>query len=241
MTAMVRCFLTDRRMFFKAKDQKSSGRHLRGGAPQGTLLGNFLFIITTDELELKKRGEDDSIGSMETSTSDERNVASLADTSQKNHYTPLLNPLTISTPTSRGQFVPFSPAVSDEDSDNSSTFEYFKDCQVRPLQIDDTDSSSDTLMNTQINEQQQRPSNWKHLPHSALKYVDDFIGIEKLFQGNGHFILSERKRALKIHATQSEDFFVTVKSAAEEIWMTVNEKKTQMLCITAAVNSMVTT
>lgn len=38
-------------MYFKVRNNKSSGRHLRGGAPQGKLLGNFLFILTTDCLE----------------------------------------------------------------------------------------------------------------------------------------------------------------------------------------------
>ena len=48
---LVASFLTDRKMRFKVADVLSEERPLKGGAPQGTLLGNFLFIITTDELE----------------------------------------------------------------------------------------------------------------------------------------------------------------------------------------------
>ena len=44
-------FLTQRRMQFKVGEARSSERQLRGGAPKGTLLGNFLFILSTNRLE----------------------------------------------------------------------------------------------------------------------------------------------------------------------------------------------
>ena len=48
---MVAAFLKNRIMKLKVGDTLSEGRNIRGGSPQGTLLGNFLFIITTDNLE----------------------------------------------------------------------------------------------------------------------------------------------------------------------------------------------
>lgn len=51
----IRSFLTERTMCFKVGNSLSSSRKLRGGSPQGTILGNFLFILTTDELELAER------------------------------------------------------------------------------------------------------------------------------------------------------------------------------------------
>ena len=49
---MIAAFLSERTMCIKIGETKSSTRPIMGGSPQGTLLGNFLFIITTDELEL---------------------------------------------------------------------------------------------------------------------------------------------------------------------------------------------
>ena len=43
-----------RRMKIKMDNEIfSSLRDVNGGSPQGTLLGNYLFIITTDDLEEK--------------------------------------------------------------------------------------------------------------------------------------------------------------------------------------------
>ena len=50
---MIRAFLTDRQMQFKVDSVLSTKRHLKGGAPQGTLLGNYLFVLTTNDLEKK--------------------------------------------------------------------------------------------------------------------------------------------------------------------------------------------
>ena len=50
-TRMIASFLSGREMLFRVGDSLSSPRPLNGGSPQGTLLGNFMFIITTDNLE----------------------------------------------------------------------------------------------------------------------------------------------------------------------------------------------
>lgn len=53
MTRIVDSFLTQRMMVFKAGEAKSSPKLLRGGSPQGMLLGNFMFVIATNRLEEK--------------------------------------------------------------------------------------------------------------------------------------------------------------------------------------------
>ena len=50
---MLATFLRGRKMRFKIGNTLSTPRPLKGGSPQGTLLGNFMFIITTDSLEEK--------------------------------------------------------------------------------------------------------------------------------------------------------------------------------------------
>ena len=52
---MAAAFLMKRQMIFKAGQATSTPRLLKGGAPQGTLIGNYLFIMTTDQLELEHR------------------------------------------------------------------------------------------------------------------------------------------------------------------------------------------
>lgn len=51
MTRLVGSFLMNRQMQFRAGNAVSSKRQLRGGSPQGTLQGNFMFVMTTDKLE----------------------------------------------------------------------------------------------------------------------------------------------------------------------------------------------
>ena len=48
---LIHTFLRGRKMSVKLGNSQSSPRLVPGGSPQGTLLGNFLFIIATDQLE----------------------------------------------------------------------------------------------------------------------------------------------------------------------------------------------
>ena len=49
--AMVTAFLNGRRMRFKVGNTYSDVREVRGGSPQGTKLGGFLFVVTINEVE----------------------------------------------------------------------------------------------------------------------------------------------------------------------------------------------
>ena len=51
--AMISAFLSGRRMWFKVNGSLSSLRDVRGGSPQGTKLGNFLFVMTINNIEDK--------------------------------------------------------------------------------------------------------------------------------------------------------------------------------------------
>ena len=67
-----------------------------------------------------------------------------------------------------------------------------------------------------------------------VKYVDDFLGVEKMCLSDGVLHFSVAKTRLTIRARMSEDFFNTVSANAQNIGMSVNGKKTQLMCISAA-------
>ena len=52
---MIHAFLSGRKMKIKTKKGFSTTRSLPGGSPQGTLLGNFLYIMTMDDIELRRQ------------------------------------------------------------------------------------------------------------------------------------------------------------------------------------------
>ena len=71
----------------------------------------------------------------------------------------------------------------------------------------------------------------------VIKYVDDFIGTEKIYKRNGHFVLSTNKKQTFVHARESQSFFKMVKENSESIGMSVNDNKTQMVCVSSSPNT----
>lgn len=51
LVRLIRSFLIGRQSVYKIKKQYSTRRNINGGSPQGTLLGNFLFMIATEDLD----------------------------------------------------------------------------------------------------------------------------------------------------------------------------------------------
>ena len=72
-----------------------------------------------------------------------------------------------------------------------------------------------------------------------MVYIDDYNSIERLDYTDALSHISVHKRKLKVLAVKSESVFGQVQSLAAEINMKVNEKKTQLLCISASKNNVV--
>ena len=121
----------------------------------------------------------------------------------------------------------FNPDISDSgDDDPDDTFRYLPG-QSAPLnRIDDTleDESELTIRLPPGN-------NFKERPHKVLKFVDDFLGIEKLSLHSGQLFLSQNRPQRMIRAYESENFFNTVETSCTSLGMSVNAKKTQLLAI----------
>ena len=125
---MTSAFLKNRQMQFRVGRSVSSKRGLSGGAPQGTLMGNYLFILTTDGLGgwpgPNPGDKDDDHGNFVVLTDEPQTEIHAEQTPRKAvPFDPLNENMVFSTPTTRGQFALFDPALNDNEEDDS--FVYF--------------------------------------------------------------------------------------------------------------------
>ena len=72
------------------------------------------------------------------------------------------------------------------------------------------------------------------------KYVDDFLASECLCLSDGFKLIQQSKQSIEIHAWKSQALFDAILTQASNIGMTVNEKKTKLLCISSSLDSSVT-
>ena len=119
------------------------------------------------------------------------------------------------------------PDLSDEEEGDDS-FLYLRSCRVPYNRIND--SSLQLECDADIPDDH----NFRPPPHTVLKFVDDFLGIEKLCLRAGSLLQSQNKPQRTLHTHGSEDFFRTVSTKCQDIGMTVNSKETQMLTISAS-------
>ena len=128
MARLVSSFLYNRQMRFKIEGTHSTPRLLRGGSPQGTLLGNFIFIITTDKLEdtnarpivIDRTGSWDPDTILHAENLIQRRPSAIA---------PGLHGVVTSSP-ARGRHLPFNPDLDDlidrNHTEENSTFRFFR-------------------------------------------------------------------------------------------------------------------
>ena len=105
--------------------------------------------------------------------------------------------------------------------------------------VEDTESYvSTTGLNTSELERLIPPTNnWKTTPFGVLKFVDDFLRVEKLRTAVASTLFSQSKATSKIHAKGCQDFFDTVSKNAQDVGMSVNPSKTQLLLINSALHT----
>ena len=96
--------------------------------------------------------------------------------------------------------------------------------QRNPELVSDSDSDQNNY-DTSIINTTDIPPNWKGTNFTVLKYVDDFLGIEKVCTATGIRHLSQNKMQITSKAVQSQNFFDTVEQNATSIGMAVNAQK----------------
>ena len=104
---------------------------------------------------------------------------------------------------------------------------------------DDSGRQNSTLA-SQTMSMYEDPSGWKPIPPWCLKYVDDVNGGERHFLKNGVSTFSHMKERKDLRAVGCEELFAAIAHYAKAYGMRVNAAKTQLLCLSAAVNSEVT-
>ena len=236
---LVSSFLLRRMMKFKINDVLSTPRLLRGGSPQGTLLGNFMFVIAADNLEDRQVNPTPTHLMDRTPLWDPDAVHGTPIRRRPSAIMPGLNGVLTSSPAAPGVVRRFHPDFDEVDpldvSSEDSSFLHLRNCNEPINRIHDTPSKSIRILSRSVMEEANpRPSNWTSAPIAINKYVDDFLGGEKLSTYAGAFHFSASRPILRLHAPQCQDFFNTVSLNAKSVGMSVNQKKTQMICIASA-------
>ena len=226
----VAAFLYGRSMSVRIGSSWSTPRHVPGGSPQGSILGNFLFCITTNIFaELPSPVIEAGLPLLDNSVEENNMETELVPAIDSFTMASTVPEIT-STPSSRGQFARFQPPaclldLSGDYQSEDGSFRFFRN--RNRLSFDSSDEISPGEETAQV------PNNACPVPISTFVYIDDFNTIEKVLISNAKSHLTTNKRKINIHAPKSEAQFNVVKSLAEELKMRVNCKKTQVLCIHA--------
>ena len=215
---VVHAFLYDRKMQVHVHDSVSSIRSMPGGAPQGSVLGSYLFCATTDKLSRI----DDNNRSLNFSGNG-RNVTSGSESDQETEQ-----PLS---PIARPQGTEAMWDVlgsSDTDSDEDiqlgirHTNQRLLDTTVESVRA--SQSAVESFLGTQ---------HWERAPPTVKAYIDDFNVIEKVRTDGALCHVTQNRTKYQVHAPESQSAFACVKGKSAEIGMIVNDAKTQMLCISS--------
>ena len=202
LVQLVAAFLYQRTMTVKIGAEKSDKRIVNGGAPQGSLLGPFLFCVVSELLAEAAARVDLAAGGGDAEVIEDGGT----------DRAPNDNSL---------------DGGEDEDEENSSDtewavvereFNFFRRQRVNPL-----DDSVMSGVEPGELDTYSRPT--------AKAYIDDFNIVEVIDIGNARRHFTTAKAELKILARGCELIFDEIENEALSIKMRVNAGKTQMLCI----------
>ena len=257
--ALVSAFLYHRTMSVKIGHDRSSPRHIRGGSPQGSILGSYLFCITTDYLDrVGSGGEDEEeqgpiggtargvdVEQLGTPARIRRNKDRAKDITRMGDGNLAKAPCGIggradgnddrgSKRTAATQRMDDTGSGSGGDDEDEIRFFRFR----RARSFDSTDDEQmETLDEEEIDYLMGRPERYQSTEERKFVYIDDYNCVEKVRQRDAVYnITGRRGRVTKAHAKKSERVFNTLVENAGAIGMQVNHRKTQMLCISASRN-----
>ena len=100
---------------------------------------------------------------------------------------------------------------------------------------EDSESEDDQLSRLEIDRLHTPPERWISHETRGVKFVDDVSAAVKCDITAAEMHISTTKEKRTIHAADCQSFFDTVKKNCQEKGMRVNDKKTQLLCISTAI------
>ena len=208
---LVGAFLHERKMSVRIGSATSSPRTVNGGAPQGSIIGPFLFCVVSEIL---------AEGVSQVALPDPTTA------------TPALADVTESNP---------EPTPGEESDDGTSSlddwidvnrqFNFFRQRRSNPL--------DDTVLSTTPTYENARLAPRAGDGPSAKAYADDFNIVEVVDADSGRRHITTGKTKILAHASACETIFEDLEEKASNLKMKI--KKTQMLCINNNVNHDVTT
>ena len=203
--AFVNAFLFDRSMTVKIRDEFSAPRKVNGGAPQGSILGCFLFCAKIDKLlSVDPLERDHNRSSAPPSPTN----SNLSDTS------PIRAP---------------SPSFSDTDSHNRIA-DFFR--WIKPRTINDT---MDTLQlyKSEIRQILDIDGSETSSP-IIMGYIDDLSVVEQMNERLRTTHHTTKRSKSRIHASESCSVFEVLGEQSYNLGIRINPSKTLILCISTA-------
>ena len=223
---IVASFLTNRSMTVKIGNEWSSPKQVNGGCPQGSILGVLLFNLTTDDLEDNfLEGEKVRLGhapaellAADKAPRPPRPAAGLATSS------PVAATIV---PTSPG-LSPVATGFYKHDGQEVSFIEGARNCPVIGLDQDG-----------QVTIEEERPVGTQVLvkkPVLIVKYIDDCVSCEKLNFADVEIKAAEEGPIKEKQAKGTQNAFRSTTRNAVRKNMKVNEEKTNIICVSDALN-----
>ena len=198
---IIQAFLTGRTMRVKVGHALSDPLPVPGGSPQGSLLANSLFCITAEGLN-----SDEPINDFE----------------HNGHDTSLSSGNAFSA--SEGNDMPDTSSSSED-----GNFNFF-----RAKRVEDFDTTVETSFRCgqETIDQVVGPLHgWRDEPATTRCYIDDYNIVEKVRSESSVSHITTKTTIRHTHAPKTEKKVRDVRQKASDLLMRVNEKKTQILCI----------
>ena len=212
-------FLRGRSIRAKVGTVLSTARNTHGGAPQGTKSGNFFFTMSITDIEKSE----EVTTSQDCCTDAQSTFGSTSQNDQAHHNDPVR------------EESPFDPDTSMNVS-RTDRRSHSRRSRLAGI-LNDTPDDPDTLFSQQeLEEHQEFPQGWQKKPTWTYKYVDDVTvgGRNMIGHSVRHLTTSKEKRL--IHAGDLQTTVENIATKSDLAGMKINPDKTQLICISPAIN-----